>query len=229
MITLTPRSARESVPSIRTGGSALEEYRSLVHWLRTMGEMSGTATRSIGVTSCAPRAGVSTVASNLAAAAASSCEQPVLLLNLVSTRQTRERRPADSAELTLRDALENVSSLPREHVTASAIANLSLLTLTEADDPLALKADCDKFNELLRELDGEFGMVVVDLPPVDTSLCFITAGMLSGVLLVFEAERTRSDVAARAKQRLIDARASVFGVILNKNTRHIPAWLDVRL
>jgi Mrp family chromosome partitioning ATPase len=69
----------------------------------------------------------------------------------------------------------------------------------------------------------------LDLPTVESSLCFVTAGSLSGVLLVVEAERTRTETAIRAKQRLIDARASVLGVILNKHPQHMPGWLEARV
>ena len=81
----------------------------------------------------------------------------------------------------------------------------------------------------MRSLENDFGFIVADLPTVESSLCFVSAGLLSGVLLVMEAERTRSDIAARANQRLVDARANVLGIVLNKHPQHLPNWLEARL
>ncbi len=120
---------------------------------------------------------------------------------------------------------------PSACAKTSPLANLSLLALT-LDDEVAYQAltrDGSRVYELLRSLEGDFGFIVVDLPPTDSGLCFSTAGTLNGVLLVMEAQRTHSAEAARAKQRLIHANAAVLGVILNKQAQELPGWLDARL
>jgi Mrp family chromosome partitioning ATPase len=223
MITLTQRAA---ATTNRNGNHArvAEYYYSLVHWIRSVGDGSGVVPKSIGITSCAPGAGVSTVASNLAIAAAQISDQPVLLLDLSSPRGYAGRA---TAEADLSEVLADVSRAS-EHIRPCGIDNLSVLSLNGGGGLQALSADCGKINDLVRRLEGEFGFVVVDLPTVDSSLCFVAAGSLNGVLLVMEAERTRIETAARAKQRLIDARAWVLGVVLNKHREHVPNWLEAR-
>lgn len=228
MITLPSGSAGVAAPRNGFGPLIDDQYYALVHWIRSVGDPSGQAPRTIGLSSCASGAGVSTVASNLAIAAARSSDRGVLLLDLSATRPGGSNRLGRVADMSLREAMTDTAQVSR-CARVSSIANLSLLTVDSADEPQSLNVDSCKVNEFVRALEDDFGFIVVDLPPVDSSLCFVTVGSLSGVLLVMEAERTRSETAARAKQRLIDARASILGVILNKHLQHLPSWLERRL
>jgi protein-tyrosine kinase len=205
-----------------------EHYYAVVHWIRSTVHATAVEARTIGVTSCNRGAGVSTVAANLAVAAAQTCERPVLLLDLSGTRATLSTRLAASGDLGLREALAP-DSQPRQCVKSSPIPNLSLLAMNEVGTPKALSTDGHQVNKLLSELEPDFDLIVVDLPPTDSGLCFAVAGRLNGVLLVIEAQRTRNDTAIRAKQRLIHANAAILGVILNKHSRELPNWLDARL
>ena len=226
---LTPRSPAVSAPRNGCSQPAAEQYYySLVHWLRAMGDLSGIAPKSIGVTGCGPGAGVSTVASNLAIAAADIGDQPVLLLDLSVGRASASARFRMTGDLGLHDALAN-SRVAACYAKPTPVPNLSLLGTNSVADAQMANVDSTKVNDLMRSLENEFGFIVVDMPTVESSLCFVTAGLLNGVLLVIEAERTRLETAARAKQRLIDARANVLGVILNKYSQHLPNWLDARV
>jgi Mrp family chromosome partitioning ATPase len=213
-------------PSI-TGAPVSDDYHSLVHWLRAVGDVSGVSAKAIGVASCSPGAGATTVAINLALAGAQAGEN-VLLVDLSSTRPAIAARLSLSGELGLRDAVADVTHAT-EYVTATPIDKLSVLAANLPGEPQSIHLDAASINGLMRAVENEYSLIVVDLPTVDSSLCFVASGLLNGVLLVMEAERTRMDVAARAKQRLIDARASVLGVILNKSTQHLPSWLEARL
>jgi Mrp family chromosome partitioning ATPase len=184
-----------------------------------------TEAKTIGVTSCAPRAGVSTVAANLALAAAQAIVRPVLLLDLSSTRPVLAERLNVSGDLGLRAALAG-DVRPGECVKASPTANLFLLGANEAGAPQQLSLDGGRIYQLLQALEPDFRFIVVDLPPADSALCFAVAGALSGVLLVMEAQRTRYEAAVRAKQRLRYANASMLGVILNEQSDGLPSWLD---
>lgn len=205
-----------------------EHFCGLVHWIRSTGNATAVEAKTIGVTSCAQGAGVSTVAANLALAAAQTCDRPVLLLDLSGTRPMLATYLAMSGDLGLREALAP-DSRPCECVKPSPIHNLSLLAVNEVGTPKALSIDGHQVNRLLSELEPDFDLIVVDLPPADSGLCFGVAGMLSGVLLVIESQCTRSDTAVRAKQRLIHANAAVLGVILNKHSDDLPNWLNTRL
>ena len=83
----------------------------------------------------------------------------------------------------------------------------------------------------LKELRHNFEFVVVDLPPAaDTSsLGYLLAGALDGVVLVVECEGTRMDAARKAKENLLREKANILGVILNKRRRRVPGWLYSRV
>lgn len=55
------------------------------------------------------------------------------------------------------------------------------------------------------------------------------AGMVDGVVLVVQAEKTRWEVAQSAKDRLEKAGANILGVVLNDRRYHIPEWIYKRL
>jgi Mrp family chromosome partitioning ATPase len=196
--------------------------------MRSVGEISGVVPKSIGISSCSSGSGVSTVAANLAAAAAHVSDDPVLLFDLSCGRRGRTLQHEAAVSLGAYGNLEH-DLHPCECVKASYVPNLSLLAAHSDDEPQWLGKDAGRISDVLQALEKEFSLIVVDLPPVESSVCFVTAGLLSGVLLVMEAERTSSHTASRAKQRLIDARASVLGVILNKNPQHLPNWLASRM
>jgi protein-tyrosine kinase len=223
MITLT----RASASSGRGMGpdSAAEKYQSLVHWIGLSSQATSVEGKTIGVTGCARYAGVSTVAANLAVAAAQSCDRPVLLLDLSCTRPLLATRLGMTGDMGLREALARDSGRG-ECVKETRIPNLSLLAVNEPIPAQILSTDGRLVNDLLREVERQFGLIVVDLPPIDSGLCFATAGLLNGVLMVIEAQHTNCEAALRAKQRLIHANAAVLGVIMNKYSSDLPDWLD---
>ena len=207
------RDSTSAKPGV-SGGIVAEQYHALVHWIRSSQGVTAVDARTIGITGCARGTGVSTVAANLAVAAAQSCDRPVLLLDLSGTRPLLATRLAMSGDFGLRRALSS-DSRPGQCVTASAIPNLSLLAISEPGFLMTASSDGRQVDDLLSDLKRDFCFIVVDLPPVDSGLCFAMSGALDGVLLVIEAQRTQGESAARARQRLIHANAAVLGVILN--------------
>jgi Mrp family chromosome partitioning ATPase len=197
-----------------------EDYYALIHWLRA-GGMSAIAPRTVGIAGCARGVGVSTVARNLAEVAAESDERPVLLLDLSGqayAHRARSKTPA-AARPRLRETAATPTTTP----------NLFVLRTVDLDDDALWAEELSAIHGLLRTLESEFAYIVVDLPITDSGLCCQAAGLLNGVLLVIEAERTRFEAAARAKNRLVHAHAQVLGVVLNNHPQHLPKWLEARL
>ena len=229
MITLTRDThVTTAADNFDADGRVGEPYSILAHRLRSAGDSSSQAPRSVGVTSCAHGEGASTVAANLAVAAAEICERPVLLIDLNTARPGLPALFGMTGDLGLRDAL-SCSHSPGECARPTRVKNLSLLAVdpTAAHQPIALESSF--VNDMLQALRAEFDLIVLDLPTADSSDCFALAGLLDGVLLVVESERTRCEVASRAKRRLTDAHANLLGVVLNKKPQHIPDWLYQRL
>lgn len=230
MLTITQAQRATSSRRGGNGGAVAEQYYALAHWLRPADGRDGNSAdaKSVGVTSCHHGAGVSTVAANLAVAAAQTGSTPVVLVDLSGKPSRLARQLSLEGDLGLLSALGGETS-PSEFVRPTTIDNLSLLALGDAPAVSLSSFDGNRIVELLYELERDFSLVVVDLPPTDTGLCFSLAGVLNGVLLVMDGQSTQSHLATRAKHRLQHANAALLGVILNNHTRDLPNWLDARV
>ena len=93
-------------------------------------------------------------------------------------------------------------------------------TLPDASRHLFEAAPID---QLFRQLLEMFDVILIDAPPALTEFAGLAlVARVSGVLLVVEAERTRSPIVDQAR-RLIEASGGrILGVVLNKRRMYIP-------
>jgi Mrp family chromosome partitioning ATPase len=79
-------------------------------------------------------------------------------------------------------------------------------------------------------LQAEFDWVILDGPPVTAYPDAASiAAACGGAILVFEAERTRWEVAEEAKRVMENAGVDVLGAVLNRRKYHIPGFIYRRL
>ena len=72
--------------------------------------------------------------------------------------------------------------------------------------------------------------IIFSCPSVNTyNDAVALSGMVDGVVLVVQGEKTRWEVAQAAKDRLLQAGANILGVVLNDRRHHIPGWIYKRL
>jgi len=190
----------------------------------------GAAPKTLGLTSCESGEGVSTLAVQVAVAAASCGELRILLVdaNLLRPAVHRffDRQPQPGlAEILLGQAKFS------ESVQPAPVAGLSLLAAGACrPEGLSRVYDSPRWPELMERLRQDFSLVVFDLPAAArTTAVMRLAGLLDGVLLVVEAERVRWEAAQRFEEMLHRAGAHLLGAVLNKRRRHLPGWLDRRL
>ncbi len=228
MITVTEQFVPPRLADPRIAPIA-DHYQALVHRLLPLDANKGTALSSVGITSSGNAEGVSTVAAELALTAASLASRPVLLLDMNTTDAGRAGTLRAWRQLGIYDA-GTASDSDASGIVPSRYENLSLLSCRDAEQLKPLPFDRPRMAQLLRDLNDEFGLVIVDLPPAtESSLALASAGLLAGVVLVVEAEQTRFESAQRATKYLQQAQANLLGVILNKRPQHIPDWLYGRL
>jgi capsular exopolysaccharide synthesis family protein len=87
-----------------------------------------------------------------------------------------------------------------------------------------------RFNTFLNNVRNSFDYVIFDSAPIggfaDTqTLC----SKVDGVILVITYDKTRRQVALRAKKELEDAGANILGVVINRRKYYIPDWIYRRL
>ena len=87
-----------------------------------------------------------------------------------------------------------------------------------------------RFDTFLNNVRNSFDYVIFDSAPVhgfpDTqTLC----SKVDGVILVITYDKTRRQVALRAKKELEEAGANILGVVINRRKYYIPDWIYRRL
>jgi Mrp family chromosome partitioning ATPase len=176
----------------------------------------------LGLTSCDCGEGVSTVAAQLAGAAASAGLGRVLLVDANLARPAAHRFFGLGPRPGLVEVLLD-GAVPADVIQASGLPSLSVLAagrLVQAQEALALGG-------ALQALKPDFELVVVDLPECRSGpLAARLAAQLDGVLLVIEAEGPRPEAVEREKELLVQAGAPLLGAVLNKRRQYLPRWLE---
>jgi Mrp family chromosome partitioning ATPase len=178
---------------------------------------------TLGVTSCYPGEGVSTVAVQLSVAAAATGMR-VLLVDLNWKRPTIHKTFDVERGPGLSEALAN-EGRQDPPIQASHIPNLSLLTVGNFVGDFNLAISLERMAGLIRSLH-DYDLVVFDLcESAEAGPSLSLSSLLEGVLLVIEAERVRWEVALRVKELLVRSGVNVLGAVLNKRRQRIPKWL----
>lgn len=182
------------------------------------------ATRAIALVGCHTGEGVSTAAALLAGQLAKTGEGRVLLIDANCLRPCQHVKFGAGLSPGLSDFGAN-GRLGLACIQSTAVENLDILSAGTSGQtliPNALNALCDSLPALRRQ----YGAIICDLPPVlEQGPAMRIAGAMDGVFLVVEAEKTRREVANKAREALVQADANIIGVILNKRRFHIPEWL----
>jgi len=178
----------------------------------------GEGLRTLVVTSAAPGEGKTMTAANLAVTLAYDGLR-VLLVDC-DIRRPRVHglfqlpRAPGLMEL-LRASSDPDAAQPRA-IRETPIARLSVLTCGALPVNAANLLSGTRMRLLLRELQEQFDIIVLDTPPVlATADACIVASLTDGVLLVVRAGTTDKNAAQRAYQQLSNVGARVVGTVLN--------------
>lgn len=205
----------------------IEAFRSLNANLRLLN--SGNPIRSVVISSAAPADGKSTVAVNLAQAAA-AMGQRVLLVD------TDLRWPQVSSKM----GLKNTPGLTEAITTNAAPADVMQQSPTEENlfvltagsippDPLRLLSS-KKMQSFMEQWQAAFDLIIYDAPPLlglaDASLL---AGHTDGILLVVGIGQTERSEVTQALDGLHTSGTPVLGVVANKASGYpMNAYYDHR-
>lgn len=215
------------------GGQTCDElnpqYESLARRLRASACNEVDRTCVIGVTSCMPGEGVTTIAANLAAHSVNAVRGPVLIVEANFERPSLAARLAVQANPGLAEALAKQESW-QACVHPSRVPNVCVMPAGRVTHQSPNLGSIANAIPLLTSLRREYPFIVVDLPPASESeLSLAFSEHLDGVLLVLEAERLRVQVVERTKSLYGQLGVNLLGVVLNKRRMHIPRWLYDRL
>ena len=186
----------------------------------------------IHVTAANHAEGTSTIAREIAAAAAASGWCKVALINasldLATSNQAALGKAKSAPPPTAISPADGVGLIEyfergEEPILQSArIGALSISTgnLSGNGRPVTR---VESVRGLYTALRSSFDLIIVDYPPVLTGhQTAAFASVADGTILVIEAERTRVTDVTRAREALEQLGASIIGLVLNKRSRRIP-------
>ena len=199
-----------------------EEYQGLKHNLRSLlPEARSKALMFVGSTH---GEGTSTVVATFGTVLSSSGESVLLVDANLRHPSLHDmfgvERAGGVTELLLGSAeVKDVTKNTR-------FSNLSIVTSGLPASNPALALGSKNVCSMIERMKDEAEWVLIDAPPVNEyndamALC----SEIDGAVFVVQAEKTKWEVAQKAKQRLDDARIRVVGVVLNRRKLHIPGWM----
>jgi Mrp family chromosome partitioning ATPase len=174
----------------------------------------------VGVTSCNEGAGVTRLATGMAAALSRDADRNVLLIALskgrVAVSAFSKGRPADGI----------AGGAPEAADSKGADLQKNLYSLVTTGKNVAGASIVQSFSDLIPRLKvSDYDFIVFDLPPLtQTSGSIRLASQMERTLVVVEAEKTSKDKLKRAKA-LLSRSKTQFAAVLNKGRSYGPKSL----
>jgi protein-tyrosine kinase len=191
--------------------------------------------KTIMLTSCHQRDGVSTTARNLASSLATDALAKVLLVELnpngLGVDAEHQDKPIDSSS-----SFKNLNELmtqqdnPLQRKLYAHPGNYALISLKPDFVCSSSVVQSEVFKGLLNLFKAHYSYVILDAPPVfPSSGCLALGNLSDGVILVIRSEHTRQSVARHAIMQLEDSGAKLLGTVINMKKHYIPDFIYRRL
>lgn len=173
--------------------------------------------------------GTSTIARQLAKTASLRLGKSVLLIDIDRSRPDFQVFVDVAPESNLEEVVKTDAPVEKAfcQVEDSSLYVMPLFQQSRLN-PKAL--DSAKDEAFWGHLRDRFDMIIIDSPPATLfpdGLSLVR--QVDGVILVFEAERTRWPVALNMKEKIIQHGGKILGIVFNKRRFYIPEWLYKRL
>ncbi|MFQ5398402.1 MAG: polysaccharide biosynthesis tyrosine autokinase [Anaerolineae bacterium] len=172
--------------------------------------------RDLLITSSSPSEGKSTTAANLAVVMAQTGRR-VILVDSDLRRPTQHRFFEVSNNQGLTTAILDSQTPIKYHLQETIVPFLRVLTSGPIPPNPAELLNSQRMSQVLEALREEAEMIVFDTPPtLSVADASILAPQVGGVLLVVDVGATRHGALIQAVERLRNANARVFGVVMNR-------------
>jgi capsular exopolysaccharide synthesis family protein len=179
------------------------------------------------LTSPSPGEGKTVTTVNLGAALAQS-GQSVIVIDADLRKGRAHKLVNVSNQAGLANVLTGQISL-RQAMKETAVKNFYLLPRGVLPPNPADLLMSRKMQEVLNDLRNSFDFVLIDSPPaIAVSDAAVISAFCDGVLLVFHGQKTTTQAARQAVERLDSINATLLGVILNGVDIRNPDYVDYR-
>ncbi len=178
----------------------------------------------VAVSGFAQGAGVTTIASGLAATLSETGDGRVLLVDMTMSEGAAHPFLRGKPEVGLPELMENATP-----ADAQVSENLYMASVHTGDAKTGMMVP-RKFSELVPKLKAaDYDYIIFDMPPLtQTSVTPRLSNLMDLVLLVVEAGKTNSELVKQAGTLLSGSKAEV-SAVLNKRRHYVPASLQQEL
>ncbi len=196
---------------------------------RLIGLLSDPQHSILQFISCRNAEGVSTIVREFGRVLVEKLGKKVLLVDGDSEKLTQHRFLGVSEKMSLQQIMHHGGNLDQA-VTPVVHSRLFLAQLS-GDRQEDIQPDGSSVTgDVWVHIRKQFDMIVIDSASIDASdqgleMC----AAADGVVMVVEAEKTRSYVISNLKERIIHNGGKLLGVVFNKQHHYIPGWLYKKL
>jgi Mrp family chromosome partitioning ATPase len=218
---LRPEGGREQPPPItRSPGAIAAELTPMLSAVRPL--LDGTKGAVLHVVSSTPGEGTSTIAREFALLAGTTGRRRTLLIDATRDLETARFFECDTA----RGLVDGVWIGYDEASLQRAVAGTSLSVACLVGMRGTAAADPGTLNALYEQLRGQFELIVVDCPAIESGEhAALLPEAADGIFLVVRAEATRPAVIVHAKALVEQAGGRFLGAVLNGRRNYIPGFL----
>lgn len=184
--------------------------------LRTNIQLCGNDIKVIGITSCIPGEGKSSLSMQLAESLAGAGKKVIFIDADLRKSVILGRYRIEQKVIGLTLYLSGVN-LSNDFIYNTNIDNLDIIVAGPVPpNPSELLGNA-KFKELLEELRSKYDYIIIDTPPLGSVIdSAVIAPMCDGMILVLQANKISYKLAQRVKNQLEHTECRIIGTILNK-------------
>ena len=196
---------------------------------RLVGFLPDSQSTIIQFISCGQQVGVSSIVQEFLRVIVKKQGKSVLLVDGDSQKMTQHHSLGIEPKISLQHIMNNGGNLDQA-ITPVLHSRLFLALLSEDRSLTIQPKSTASQQDLWVHIRKQFDMIVIDSPPIDSSdegleLC----AAVDGVIMVVEAEKTRSQVITNLNNRIVTSGGNLLGMVFNKQRYYIPKWLYRRL
>lgn len=179
----------------------------------------------IGLSSCGPKSGVTTLATNLSVRAANNHMGPVLLIDANDGSPRLHRIFRQDGKTGLLDLLVG-SKTPDEAIQQTSVKDLDLLPLGSRDSLRDGRIIPENYSHFAMWIREHYRTVFIDFPAVESMRQALMLARLTDITVVaVRSEAARRSEVAGSIERLTEDGVNVGGTILTRRRIYTPRWL----
>lgn len=196
---------------------------------RLIGLLSDPQHSILQFISCRNQEGVSTIVREFGRVLVEKLGKKVLLVDGDSEKMTQHNFLGISPKLALQQIMQQGGDLDQA-VTPVIHSRLFLAQLSGDRQKRIQQDESVGQEDVWVHIRKQFDMIIIDSAPIESSdegleLC----AAADGVVMVVEAEKTRSHVISNLLERIVHNQGKLLGVVFNKQRHYIPEWFYKRL